>query len=395
MPDSQVTLQAPPGETSVAKFPLVSIGLPVYNGARYVARALESLCAQDYPRIEIVCSDNASRDRTLEICEAYAKKYPFIRVHRQDRNVGVLKNFQTVLDLARGEYFMWAGADDGWEPAFVRRLVEEMEAHPEAALAMTAFERVHEDGTLFDVQRFVGKDSPNGKTHFSIALKLTSPLKFNLFLYGLFRREFIRKASRFFPDIPAWDRVFMTMVCLSAPIRCVDEILHRHGIHSIPLKERYPEEAVFRRKGGKDYRSLFWRTIHSIGATTLRSDLVPWHRKMFLLPACLFHYAWEVFKHRSRLSVFGLLKVFKRVILDRVRCAVKVRLQRELLKADAFLSEAGKRRRIRYGYWRIKRFALIRFWSVGKRMNQGLKTGRYAMFPGKVRPGKKKRALSV
>ncbi len=352
-----------------SSLPLVSIGLPVYNGERYVARALESLCAQDYPRIEIVLSDNASRDRTLEICETYVRKHPFIRVHRQERNVGVQKNFQTVLEFARGEYFMWAGVDDQWEPAFVRKLVEEMEAHPEAALAMTAFERVHEDGTLFDVQCFSGKNSPNGKSHFSMALKLTSPLKFNLFLYGLFRREFIQKASRFFPDIPAWDRVFMTMVCLSAPIRYVDEVLHRHALNSVPLRERYPEEAVFQRKGGKDYRSLFWRTVHSIAVTTLQSDLVPRRRKLFL-PACLFHYAWEVFKHRV---IFAFIRFIKHVTLDPVRRALKARLHVELLKAQAFLSNPGNGGSIRRDYWRLKRFVFTQLWKWGKWTNQRLR----------------------
>lgn len=286
---------------------LVSAGLPVYNGETFIARALDSLLAQDYPWLEVIVSDNASTDRTIEIVQAYADKDPRVRVHRQTSNQGVQKNFEKTLELARGAYFFWAGVDDLWMPSFVSELVAELEAYPKAQLGMCAFDRVWEDGRLHDTKRFEGTSSPNGRSALGNLLNTTSPLKYNLFLYGLFRTPFIRRAVRYFPEIPAWDRVFMCMISLSAPIRYVDKVLHRHGLNSKPLMQRYPDEQVFKKKDGGAHRFLFVKTLSSICFTTLRSDTVPMHRKLYLVPGAA-HYSWEVFKHRSRGFVKKKLK---------------------------------------------------------------------------------------
>ena len=61
------------GELSiVSQHPLVSIGMPVYNGSRYIREALDSLLAQSYPEFELQISDNASSDETPDICTPLA-----------------------------------------------------------------------------------------------------------------------------------------------------------------------------------------------------------------------------------------------------------------------------------------------------------------------------------
>jgi len=92
--------------------PAVSIGLFVYNGEATLEKALDSLLLQRFSDFELIISDNASTDRTGAICERYAKIDPRIRYIRQDKNIGPYKNLEYVLDQARGEYFMWAAADD-------------------------------------------------------------------------------------------------------------------------------------------------------------------------------------------------------------------------------------------------------------------------------------------
>ncbi len=89
--------------------PLVSVGLPVYNGGDNIAQTIKSLLAQDYANFELVISDNASTDRTPEVCREYAKKDPRVRYHRNSTNIGAIKNFNHVFKLSSGEYFMWAG----------------------------------------------------------------------------------------------------------------------------------------------------------------------------------------------------------------------------------------------------------------------------------------------
>ena len=87
---------------STVSMPLVSIGLPVYNGERFIQRALDSLLAQDYSNWELIISDNASTDRTGELCLACQAKDGRVHYYRNAANIGMMSNFKRTLDLAAG-----------------------------------------------------------------------------------------------------------------------------------------------------------------------------------------------------------------------------------------------------------------------------------------------------
>lgn len=99
-----------PGSSDFA--PKVTIGLPVYNGQRYLDESLKSIFEQEYGDFELIVSDNASTDTTPQILSTWAERHPRIRLHTMTRNEGGSANFQCVLRLARGEYFRWASHDD-------------------------------------------------------------------------------------------------------------------------------------------------------------------------------------------------------------------------------------------------------------------------------------------
>lgn len=126
--------------------PLVSIGLPVFNGADYVAEALESLCAQTYPDLEIIVSDNCSTDETHRICAAMAARDPRIRLSRTEVNVGAANNFNRVVELAKGDFFAWANHDDLWDPHYVERCMAALDADPSCVLAYSKSTTIDEHG---------------------------------------------------------------------------------------------------------------------------------------------------------------------------------------------------------------------------------------------------------
>ncbi|MCT7982337.1 glycosyltransferase [Laspinema sp. A4] len=128
--------------------PLVSIGMPVYNGDRYLRLALDSLLAQDYQYFELIISDNASTDSTAEICQEYAAKDSRIRYLRNLQNIGSPQNFNKVFELSKGQYFMWAAHDDLWERTYIKKCVSKLENNPEAVLCCTDFEFIDEKGQL-------------------------------------------------------------------------------------------------------------------------------------------------------------------------------------------------------------------------------------------------------
>lgn len=118
------------------KLPLVSIGIPVYNEAKFLKQSLLTLLAQDYERIEFILSDNASTDGTQEICNDIAKTDPRVRVLYASINEGSTANFQRCLDAARGELFMWAGGHDLWSPNLVSQCIEVLNDLPNAVIAV-------------------------------------------------------------------------------------------------------------------------------------------------------------------------------------------------------------------------------------------------------------------
>lgn len=111
--------------------PLVSIGIPTYNRSKLIGYAIRSILSQNYENLEIVISDNASKDETQEVCEAFAQKDPRVRYIRQPQNIGQNPNFRYVRDHAKGKYFMWVSDDDELAPNVLKSYVQFMEANPD------------------------------------------------------------------------------------------------------------------------------------------------------------------------------------------------------------------------------------------------------------------------
>src|ERR1051325_3578852 len=112
----------------------VSIGLPVYNGARYLAPTLDAILAQTYTDFELIISDNASTDGTETICRDYAARDPRIRYLRQPQNIGAPPNHNFLVEQARGELFKWAAHDDLFGPKLIECCVRALDERPEYVL---------------------------------------------------------------------------------------------------------------------------------------------------------------------------------------------------------------------------------------------------------------------
>ena len=128
--------------------PLLSVGLFVYNGERFLEEALHSILNQTFTDFELIISDNASTDRTGEIAEAYAKRDDRIRYYRSEKNMGAGWNARRVYELATGKYFKWAAVDDLLEPDLLRRCVEILESDPDCVVAYARTKEVDENGTF-------------------------------------------------------------------------------------------------------------------------------------------------------------------------------------------------------------------------------------------------------
>ncbi len=132
------------------KSPLVSIGLPIYNEERYLSETLDSLLAQDYRNIEIIISDNASTDKTQEICKDYSIRFPKIHYTRFESNMGQGVNFNKVLVESNGEYFMWAAGHDMWSPNFITTCLNKLSHNSNAIVAVPSCRWIDENGEIIE-----------------------------------------------------------------------------------------------------------------------------------------------------------------------------------------------------------------------------------------------------
>jgi len=138
------------GKSDVSeRIPEVAIGVPVYNGERFVGATLDSLVAQTHEDLEIIVCDNASTDATEEIVRGYAARDPRVKYHRNAQNLGIAGNFNRVFELSRSPYFKWNMADDLSEPTLVERCLATLKEVPEAILAYAKARLIDEDGVPF------------------------------------------------------------------------------------------------------------------------------------------------------------------------------------------------------------------------------------------------------
>jgi len=112
----------------------VSVGMPVFNGERYLCEAIDSIRAQTYKDFELIISDNASTDSTEDICRHYAAIDSRIKYRRNERNIGAALNYNAVFDRSHGKYFKWASANDLCSTNFLERCSEVLNSRNDAVL---------------------------------------------------------------------------------------------------------------------------------------------------------------------------------------------------------------------------------------------------------------------
>ncbi|MCR8726837.1 glycosyltransferase family 2 protein [Frigidibacter sp. ROC022] len=212
--------------------PAVSFGMPVYNGARYLSEALDSLLAQDFPDFEIIISDNASTDETPDICASYAARDTRIKYYRLDHNHGAAFNYNRVFELSSGRYFKWAAHDDLIRPAFLSRCLEIFENHsqdsPPPAIVYPGSAFIDEAGKLvgpdIKVMHTLARQPWARAFHTVQNMGMAAPV------FGLFAREALER-TRLIDSFIASDYVLMFEAGLLGTIVRFNETLFLRRVH--------------------------------------------------------------------------------------------------------------------------------------------------------------------
>lgn len=247
--------------------PRLSIGLPVYNGERYLRFALDSILNQTYSDFELLINDNASTDTTGLICQEYAARDPRVRYFRNVENVGAAANFNMVFERARGEYFKWAAADDIISPMFLEACMTVLERDPSVVLAYTKVDRIDSSGKIDGTYDYPMRvDSPDAATRFRDLILVNH---FCVAVFGIVRREVLAKTPLIGKYVGS-DRVLLAELGLRGRMCEISEYLfHRrdHPQTSGRAFDIYKRLAWFDPSKKRSINLVYWR----VGTEYLKS----------------------------------------------------------------------------------------------------------------------------
>jgi glycosyltransferase involved in cell wall biosynthesis len=283
----------------------VSIGVPVYNGERFIAGALESLINQTFKDLEIVISDNASTDRTSEICMEFAARDQRIRYHRNAVNRGAGWNHNNVANLSTGQYFKWASHDDVCAPTLISRCVEVLESDPSVVIAYAMTSIIDENGALIEnpYKRRLQDYSPSPSRRFRELMWY----EHRCFpIYGLIRADVLKNQTPLLGCHIGGDNVLLARLALLGCFHEVPEFLFFNRDHGMRSTQALPARLLENRrrltkivawrpatdwwdtsKEGKPdlpYVTLFWQYFNSIAPAPISlahrcacyAYLIPW-----------------------------------------------------------------------------------------------------------------------
>ena len=176
-----------------AHIPAVSVGMPVFNGETYLEVAISSVLAQTLDDLELVISDNASTDRTAEICQDYAARDRRVRYFRNPQNLGAAPNYNQALKHARGRYYKWLAHDDRMTPSYLAKTARVLDERSDAVLCNSVVAYIDQNGAPIGLYNsgLSLADSPSAAARFAwMILNSHSCVDF----FGLIRRETLMKS---------------------------------------------------------------------------------------------------------------------------------------------------------------------------------------------------------
>lgn len=213
--------------------PAVSIGLPVFNGQKYLGKAIDSILSQTFSDFELIISDNASTDRTREICESYAAKDDRIRYLRNERNIGAGPNYNLVFHQARGAYFKWASHDDICAPEFLERCVTVLDRDPRVVVAFPQMVDIDDGGTVVGtrnishIPRSERGSYPEPHKRFRRLIRTDYTVEE---IFGVIRSDVLRKTPLILSYTDS-DRTLLAELALYGRLSEVPEVLFYHRMH--------------------------------------------------------------------------------------------------------------------------------------------------------------------
>ncbi len=142
--------------------PKISICIPVYNGEQFLLQAVESALRQSYPDFEVIIIDDASTDGAARLAAEVVTGNGKAHLFRNDRNIGLVGNFNACLRQAKGEYIKFLCADDFLMPTCLEKMAKVLDDHPSVSLVAAGCLIVNEAGETISVRHYARTEARVG-----------------------------------------------------------------------------------------------------------------------------------------------------------------------------------------------------------------------------------------
>ncbi len=255
--------------------PRLSIGLPVYNGERYLPAALAGLLSQDFTDFELIISDNASTDRTEDMCRAFAATDSRIRYHRNQSNLGAAANYNNTVRMARGELFKWAAHDDVCLPGYLSACVERLNDDDAIVLCHTLSLAI--DNTGRQVGRYDREPDAMMSSCWQRFAKMMLTPHYCIPVFGVVRLAILEQTPRHGDWVGA-DRNLLAELALHGRIALVDRELFQRRHHAESSIAKLPNErqrAAWFKDSDETRTYPTWRRLKEYAASIKRAPINP------------------------------------------------------------------------------------------------------------------------
>ena len=234
---------------------LATIGIPVYNESDYLDETINSAISQTLSDIEIIISDNASTDNSIEIANRYSKNDPRVRVIRQTENIGAHNNFQILVNEARTPYFVWLGAHDVFENDYLEKAVDFLENDLEAVMVYPkkAF-AIDKEGNPVNGAKCSNINTSGIEWPLKRVGHIAKNLTYCLNIHGIFRTDILRELP--FEKVIGPDNLILGLAGIYGHLKSIDIIgLRARQVHietRSEQKKRWEEFGIITSEEGKN-----------------------------------------------------------------------------------------------------------------------------------------------
>ena len=257
--------------------PLVSIVIPVYNGANYVSEAIESALKQTYKNIEVIVVNDGSTDNTEKIVKKYGDKIRYF----YKENGGVASALNLGIKNMKGEYFSWLSHDDVYYTNKIERQIEELKNIDKDNILYSGFELINDKSEFLYAWEIASKNEYRKLNNSFYALLLSGLDGCSLLIpkKAFYEVDFFNEDLKCTQDYDLWFKIFKN----GYKIKYMPEVLLQYRIHESQDTKRKLKSVI--EEGNKlwiymisnlsedDYKDIFYNEYSLL--KLLKNNLIP------------------------------------------------------------------------------------------------------------------------